>query len=62
MTKQREDYEYSISKQLEAWEDFCPVCGQEIYVGDPPGAGSYCTNPQCPECNEDRLENWDDID
>lgn len=62
MSRQRENYENAIAKQAESWEEFCPVCGEELYIGDPPGAGAYCDNPSCPECNPETLEDWDDRD
>lgn len=58
MSKQRESLEARITAQLEFYEDHCPVCKQELYIGDPPAAGRCCVNPRCPECSIETLEEY----
>lgn len=58
MSKQNDDLKLREQAQLAIYDEFCWVCGEELYTGDPPQEG-YCTNPKCPECDRNTLEEYE---
>lgn len=45
----------SIADQYKNADEFCKVCGHELYLGDPP-VHQVCLNSDCERCDFEALE------
>lgn len=61
MSEQRDNYVSVQQRFHESLDDFCPLCGNEVYQGDPP-IYAICQNPNCSECDSDFLEILERVD